>query len=191
MPRDASEPPCISQLTMEAFMKQLALALALAFCSAAAMAAINLNTATKEELVALPGIGPAKAQAILDYRNAHGAFKSIEEVKDVKGIGAKRFEKLKCELTVVGASAKPAARPGEAVCAAAHGQGHGDAGRQARRRGGREALTRRQSVRRRTGAPRLRAGRSTRTMLAALWIARRSDSVAGAAHPLNSSWRTR
>jgi competence protein ComEA len=95
-------------------MKQLALALALAFCSAAAMAAINLNTATMEELVALPGIGPAKAQAILDYRNAHGAFKSIEELKDVKGIGAKRFEKLKSELSVVGASAKPAARPGEA-----------------------------------------------------------------------------
>ena len=95
-------------------MKQLALALALAFFSAAAMAATNLNTATKEELVALPGIGPAKAQAILDYRNAHGAFKSIEELKDVKGIGAKRFEKLKSELTVVGASAKPAARPGEA-----------------------------------------------------------------------------
>jgi competence protein ComEA len=96
-------------------MKHLALALALAFCSAAAMAAVNLNTATKEELVALPGIGPAKAQAILDYRNAHGAFKSIEEVKDVKGIGAKRFEKLKSELTVVGASAKPAARAGEAA----------------------------------------------------------------------------
>ena len=80
-------------------------------CSGSALAAINLNTATKEELVALPGIGPAKAQAILDYRSAHGPFKSVEEVKDVKGIGAKRFEKIKGELTVVGASAKPAARP--------------------------------------------------------------------------------
>jgi competence protein ComEA len=100
---------------MEALMKQLILALALAFSSAAAMAVVNLNTASKEELVALPGIGPAKAQAILDYRASHGAFKSIEEVKDVKGIGAKRFEKLKSELTVVGASAKPAAaRPSEA-----------------------------------------------------------------------------
>ena len=94
-------------------MKRLALVLVLALCSASAFAAINLNTATKEELVALPGIGPAKAQAILDYRSSHGQFKSIEEVKDVKGIGAKRFEKLKGELTVVGASSKPSARPPE------------------------------------------------------------------------------
>ena len=100
-------------------MKQLALALALAFCSAAAMAAIDLNTATKEELVALPGIGPAKAQAILDYRNAHGAFKSIEELKDVKGIGAKRFEKLKAELTVT--------PPAKAAAAAGKGDAKPDA----------------------------------------------------------------
>ena len=95
-------------------MKRLALALAFALCSGSTLAAINLNTATKDELVALPGIGPAKAQAILDYRSTHGSFKSIEEVKDVKGIGAKRFEKLKPELTVVGPSAKPATRTGEA-----------------------------------------------------------------------------
>lgn len=92
-------------------MKRLLLALAFALCSGSVLATINLNTATKDELIALPGIGPAKAQAILDYRSAHGPFKSVEEVKDVKGIGAKRFEKLKGELTVVGASAKPAARP--------------------------------------------------------------------------------
>ncbi len=94
-------------------MQRLLLAFALALFSSAALAAINLNTATKEELVALPGIGPAKAQAILDYRSAHGPFKSVEELKDVKGIGAKRFEKLKSELTVVGTSAKPAPRPAE------------------------------------------------------------------------------
>ena len=95
-------------------MKHLALLLALVLCSATAVAAINLNTATKEELVALPGVGPAKAQAILDYRSSHGAFKSVEEVKDVKGIGAKRFEKLKGELTVVGTTTKAPARPAEA-----------------------------------------------------------------------------
>jgi competence protein ComEA len=101
-------------ISVEGLMKQLALALALALCSFAAAAAINLNTATKDELVALPGIGPAKAQAILDYRSKNGAFKSIEELKDVKGIGAKRYEKIKGELTVVGASARPTAKPAEA-----------------------------------------------------------------------------
>ena len=95
-------------------MKRLAMAFALALCSFAATAAINLNTATKEELVALPGIGPAKAQAILDHRNTHGPFKAIEELKDVKGIGAKRYEKIKAELTVVAAPPKPAAKPAEA-----------------------------------------------------------------------------
>jgi len=89
-------------------MQRLLLAIALALISSAAFAALNLNTATKEELIALPGIGPAKAQAILDYRTAHGAFKSVEELKDVKGIGAKRFEKLKGDLTVAPASTKPA-----------------------------------------------------------------------------------
>jgi competence protein ComEA len=98
---------------MEDIMRRLLLALVLALSSGAALAAINLNTATKDELIALPGIGPAKAQAILDYRGAHGPFKTVEELKDVKGIGAKRFEKLKGELTVVGASTKPAPRPSE------------------------------------------------------------------------------
>ena len=172
-------------------MKRLALALALALCSATAFAAINLNTATKEELVALPGIGPAKAQAILDYRSAHGPFKSVEEVKDVKGIGAKRFEKLKGELTVVGTPVKPPARPAEAA-AAPQRMAKGTVTPAARRddADGRQALTQAKTVRRRMGASRLPRRASTRNMHAALWIARRSDSVAGAAHPLKSSWRT-
>ena len=81
-------------------MLRLLLACALALVSGLACAALNLNTATKDELVALPGIGPAKAQAILDYRAQHGGFKRVEELKDVKGIGAKRYESLKSELTV-------------------------------------------------------------------------------------------
>ena len=83
-------------------MQRLLLALGLALCPLIALSAVNINTATKDELVALPGIGPAKAQAILDYRKAHGPFKTVEELKDVKGIGAKRFEKLKPDLAVTG-----------------------------------------------------------------------------------------
>lgn len=96
------------------------LAVALAIASQWASAALNLNTASKEELVALSGIGPAKAQAIIDYRVQHGGFKTVDELKDVKGIGARRFEKLKSELTVSPVAAKPAARAdakGQAVAA--------------------------------------------------------------------------
>ncbi len=90
-------------------MRHLLSALALCLCSGIALATVNLNTASKDELVALPGIGPAKAQAIIDYRKTHGAFKSVEELKDVKGIGAKRYEKLKGEFTIgASAGARPA-----------------------------------------------------------------------------------
>ena len=97
-------------------MQRLLLALGLALCPVIALAAININTATKDEFVALPGIGPAKAQAIVDYRKAHGPFKTVEDLKDVKGIGAKRFEKLKPDLAVTGpttakAAGKPEAKP--------------------------------------------------------------------------------
>lgn len=107
-------------------MQRLLLALALALCSTAALAALNLNTATKDELVALPGIGPAKAQAIIDHRNAHGPFKSVEELKDVKGIGAKRFEKLKGELTVVGAPAKASTGASDKAAGAAQRTAKGE-----------------------------------------------------------------
>ncbi|MGE5169555.1 MAG: ComEA family DNA-binding protein [Rudaea sp.] len=92
------------------------LAVVVTLAASLAHAALNLNTATKEELVALSGIGPAKAQAILDYRNQHGAFKSVDELKDVKGIGARRLEKLKSELTV----GQPAARSARQDAKAAH-----------------------------------------------------------------------
>lgn len=103
-------------------MRRLLLACVLALVSGLASAVVNLNTASKEELIALPGIGPAKAQAILDYRALHGGFKSVEELKDVKGIGAKRFEKLKAELTVTPTGAKPVVAKADAKGAASKGE---------------------------------------------------------------------
>ncbi len=61
---------------------------------------VSLNNATKEELMSLTGIGEAKALDIINYRNSNGGFKSIEEVKNVKGIGDAVFAKIKDRLTL-------------------------------------------------------------------------------------------
>ncbi len=62
---------------------------------------VNINTASAEQLTELPGIGPSKAGAIVAYRAEH-PFKSVDEFKDVKGIGDKLFAKLSPHLTVSG-----------------------------------------------------------------------------------------
>lgn len=59
---------------------------------------ININSASKEELMELPGIGEVKAQAIIDYRDNNGFFIDIEEIQKVSGIGPKTFEKLKDKI---------------------------------------------------------------------------------------------
>jgi len=61
---------------------------------------ININTASASELDTLPGIGTTYAQRIIDYRNANGGFKSIEEIENVKGIGPVTFDKLKDQITI-------------------------------------------------------------------------------------------
>ena len=67
-----------------------------------AFAAVNINTATPAELDGVKGIGPSKAQAIVDYRSKHGPFKSLDDLKNVKGFGEKSITKLKGELSVAG-----------------------------------------------------------------------------------------
>jgi len=61
---------------------------------------INLNTANAAELEKLPGVGPAMAARILEYRQKNGSFKKLEELMNVKGIGEKTFLKLKPLITI-------------------------------------------------------------------------------------------
>jgi comEA protein len=73
----------------------------------AAPSVVNLNTATVEQLDALPGIGPAMAARIVEYRQKNGAFKKLEDLMNVRGIGEKNFLKLKPMISV--GTPKPAA----------------------------------------------------------------------------------
>jgi competence protein ComEA len=61
---------------------------------------VNINTATAEQLQTLPGIGPALAKAIIDHRTKNGKFGKIEELLNVKGVGQKKFQKMKDRLVV-------------------------------------------------------------------------------------------
>jgi len=67
---------------------------------AAVGAPIDINTATLEQLDTLPGIGPVIAQRIIDYRQASGPFTSIDQIKDVRGIGDALFDDIKDHITV-------------------------------------------------------------------------------------------
>jgi competence protein ComEA len=61
---------------------------------------VNINTADLTQLMTLSGIGPSKANAILAYRDEHGLFKSIEDIKEVTGIGDLTFENIKNFISV-------------------------------------------------------------------------------------------
>jgi competence protein ComEA len=65
-----------------------------------ATAPVNLNTATAAELELLPGVGPATAQRIVEYRQQQGGFKKVEELMNVRGIGEASFLKLKMLVTL-------------------------------------------------------------------------------------------
>ena len=61
---------------------------------------VNINTAGVDELVALPGIGKAYAERIVEYRQKNGPFKRIEDILNVRGIGEKTFERIRDRLTL-------------------------------------------------------------------------------------------
>jgi competence protein ComEA len=75
-----------------------------------AAAVLNLNTATAAQLEALPGIGKATADRIVEYRQKSGGFKKVEDLMNVRGIGEKNFLKLKPLITVTPARAERAAQ---------------------------------------------------------------------------------
>lgn len=68
--------------------------------TAYAMEKVNINTATKSELQTLNGVGEATAEAIIQYREENGMFKSVQDLVNVKGVGAKKIQKLSDSLTV-------------------------------------------------------------------------------------------
>lgn len=102
-------------------MKKLLVAWVAVFLMAFAglvAAAVDLNSASAKELEAVKGIGPAKAKAVIEYREKNGPFKSVDDLKKVKGFGAKTLDKLRPGLSV-GEAPAPSAAPPEAPAPAA------------------------------------------------------------------------
>jgi competence protein ComEA len=84
-------------------MKKLLLAFAIWFAlSGAALAVVNINTATKEELTTLKGVGDKRAQEIIDYRKKNGNFKSVDDLEKVPGIGPGLMKQIRSDVTVTG-----------------------------------------------------------------------------------------
>jgi len=93
-------------------MRKLLLAFIVWFAiSGAALAAVNINTATKDELVTLKGVGEKRAQAIIDYRTKNGPFKTVDDLEKVPGIGPGLMKQIKSQVAVSGPTTidKPAA----------------------------------------------------------------------------------
>ncbi len=96
--------------TARALALALLLLLGLGLAASPALAAdggslsgvVNVNTATADQLMLLPGIGEAKAQAILERRKEQGGYKSVDELLEVKGIGAAALERIRPFVVIQG-----------------------------------------------------------------------------------------
>ena len=89
-------------------MKKVAMLFAaLLAYSGFALAVVNINSASKEQLEKLEGIGPVKAQAIVDYRKKNGPFKKVEDIKKVDGIGDATFATIRKDLVLSGTTTGP------------------------------------------------------------------------------------
>src|ERR1041384_2342099 len=86
-------------------MKKLVLAFAIWLAAVGmAFAAVNINTATKDELVSVKGIGDKRAQAIIDYRTKNGPFKTVDDLEKVPGNGPGLMKQIKPNVSVSGAT---------------------------------------------------------------------------------------
>ena len=90
----------ISRFVAATLLAALVLTTGPAFAAATPAGKVNLNTASVSQLEDLPGIGPALAARIVEHRQKNGAFKSVEDVMAVKGIGEKNFAKIQTYLSV-------------------------------------------------------------------------------------------
>jgi len=87
-------------------MKKLILTLIMCLALVGTAAAVvNVNTATKEELTTVKGIGEKRAQEIIDYRKKNGDFKSVDELEKVPGIGPGTMKQIRSQVTVSGKTA--------------------------------------------------------------------------------------
>ena len=93
---------------MRRFLRSLILSLALCPLAAMALEPVNINTADAAALQQINGIGPSKANAIIEYRKANGAFATVDDLVKVPGIGEKSLVQLKPQITVGTTAAAPA-----------------------------------------------------------------------------------
>ncbi len=93
-------------------MKKLVIFVTLLFLfTGTAFAAVNLNTATQAELESLQGIGPAKAKAIIEYREKNGAFTSVDDLTKVAGVGPGIVKQIRDAVTVTAEQSAEAPAP--------------------------------------------------------------------------------